>query len=179
MAYYLGVDLGGTHLRAAVIDIESGELLALQRVLTLADLGHEAVLARMAGLVTEAIAASGKPPQAIGGIGVGVPGSIDPERGTIKYLPNLAGHWPDVPVVEILRQATGLPAHLINDVRAITLGEWTYGAGRGASRTRASAIAACASRISARSFGTTLSASSSRASAVSTWPAFTPFRIAR
>ena len=41
MAYYLGVDLGGTHLRAAVIDIESGELLALQRVLTLADLGSK------------------------------------------------------------------------------------------------------------------------------------------
>lgn len=132
MKHYLGVDLGGTHLRAAVVNIETGELLALQRVMTQAEQGHEAVVTRMAGLVSEAITASGQPPSEIGGIGVGVPGSIDQERGLIKYLPNLAGHWPDVPLVDILRQQTGLPVHLINDVRAITLGEWTYGAGRGA-----------------------------------------------
>ncbi len=132
MNHFIGVDLGGTHLRAAVVNVETGELLALQRVMTQADQGHEAVIARMAALVSEAITASGIAPSEIGGIGVGVPGSIDLERGLIKYLPNLAGHWPDVPLVDFLRQGTGLPVRLINDVRAITLGEWTFGAGRGA-----------------------------------------------
>ena len=94
MTCYLGVDLGGTHLRAAVVDIATGDLLSQQRVLTLAEQGHAAILASIAGLINEAIAASGQPLQAIGGIGVGVPGSIDPDRGVIKYLPNLAGHWP-------------------------------------------------------------------------------------
>jgi glucokinase len=132
MKHYVGVDLGGTHLRAAIVNIETGELLALQRVLTQAAQGYESVIERMAGVVAEAIASSRQPLTEIGGIGVGVPGSIDLEAGMIRYLPNLAGHWPNVPLVDILHQQTGFPVRLINDVRSITLGEWTFGAGRGA-----------------------------------------------
>jgi glucokinase len=46
-------------------------------------------------------------------------------------LPNIPGDWSQVPLAATLSQSLALPVHLINDVQAITLGEWTFGAGRG------------------------------------------------
>jgi glucokinase len=68
----------------------------------------------------------------IKGIGIGVPGTPDIETGVIQFLPNLPGKWLNVPLQAIIEQQVQLPVALINDVRAITLGEWTFGAGRGA-----------------------------------------------
>jgi glucokinase len=50
----------------------------------------------------------------------------------IQFLPNLPGKWLNVPLQAIIEEQVKLPVALINDVRAITLGEWTFGAGRGA-----------------------------------------------
>jgi glucokinase len=68
---------------------------------------------------------------AIGGIGVGVPGAIDMERGRTLFLPNLAGQWRNVPLADSLAGHTHLPVRIINDARAMTVGEWKFGAGRG------------------------------------------------
>jgi glucokinase len=64
-------------------------------------------------------------------VGIGVPGTPDLERGLVLILPNLPGQWRNVPLQAEIEQHLGLPARLINDVRAITLGEWAFGAGRG------------------------------------------------
>jgi len=61
-----------------------------------------------------------------------VPGTPDIETGVIQFLPNLPGKWLNVPLQAIVEEQVQLPVALINDVRAITLGEWTFGAGRGA-----------------------------------------------
>jgi glucokinase len=61
-----------------------------------------------------------------------VPGTPDIDTGVIQFLPNLPGKWLNVPLRDIVEQQVELPVALINDVRAITLGEWTFGAGRGA-----------------------------------------------
>ncbi len=131
MKRYIGCDLGGTNLRAALVDVETGEVLFQQSVPTLAREGHDAIMQRMAGLFLNMIKAAGLEPGDVGGIGIGVPGVLDLEKGETLFLPNLPGTWPHVPLRDVLQQATGLPVALLNDVRSITYGEWRFGAGQG------------------------------------------------
>lgn len=134
MAKYIGCDLGGTNLRAALVDTETGEVSQMISVPTLAREGHHAVISRMANLFKQVISASGLSKNLIGGIGIGVPGVLDVERGIVLFLPNLPGTWPNVPLAPMLEEMTGLPVHILNDARAITFGEWRFGAGLGVDR---------------------------------------------
>ena len=131
MNIYIGIDLGGTLLQAALVDTETGELSGLKQIPTLAREGHDAVMARMAELIEDVIASSSLSKSQINGVGVGVPGVLDLERGLVLFLPNLPGTWPNVPLQETIERQVGLPTHLLNDVRSMTLAEWTFGAGRG------------------------------------------------
>ncbi len=128
---YIGVDLGGTHLRAAVVDTDTGKMIGLKKVDTRSREGSEAVIVRMAGVIEEAIQASGVPKSEVGGIGIGVPGKLDLERGLVLFLPNLPSNWPNVPLRQKIEERVGIKTELINDARAMTFGEWKFGAGRG------------------------------------------------
>ena len=128
---YIGFDLGGTNLRAVIVDLETGQVSHLLSMPTLAREGHDAVMVRMADLIEQVITASGLAKEQIGGIGIGVPGVLDLDRGLTLFLPNLPGTWPEVPLRDKIAAFTGLPTAIINDVRAITFGEWKFGAGRG------------------------------------------------
>jgi glucokinase len=131
MTFYVGVDLGGTNIKAGIVDVEAGKVVLARSAPTLAHEGPEAVMARMADLVAEAIAAQGLEKAAVGGVGLTAPGRLDLDTGTTVFLPNLLGNWPNVPLRDTMAAKTGLPVFLLNDVRAITFGEWKYGAGRG------------------------------------------------
>ncbi len=131
MNRFIGCDLGGTNLRAAMVDVDTGRVLCQNSVPTLAREGHDAVMARMAELFTALIADAGLTRAEIGGIGIGVPGVLDLDKGETLFLPNLAGTWPHVPLRETLQKKMELPVALLNDVRSITFGEWCFGAGQG------------------------------------------------
>jgi glucokinase len=131
MNHYIGIDLGGTNLRAAIANTETGEIYHQRQCPTLASEGQEAVIQRIVGLITELTQADGGAACDIQGVGIGVPGTPDIDKGVIQILPNLPGQWLNVPLQAILQEQVKLPVALINDVRAITLGEWTFGAGRG------------------------------------------------
>jgi glucokinase len=131
MKKYIGCDLGGTNLRAAIVDVETGEVICQKSIPTLAREGHEAVMQRMADLFLRVIAECGLQKDQIGGIGIGVPGVLDLEKGKTLFLPNLPGTWPHIPLRDTITRLTGLRTALLNDVRAITNGEWRFGAGRG------------------------------------------------
>jgi glucokinase len=131
MKKFIGCDLGGTNLRAAVVDVENGEVLHLMSIPTLAREGYDAVMKRMADLFLDVIKESGMKKDDIGGIGIGVPGVLDLDKGETLFLPNLPGTWPHVPLQDTITHHTGLPTALLNDVRSITNGEWRFGAGRG------------------------------------------------
>lgn len=131
MKKYIGCDLGGTNLRAAIVDVESGEVLRQLSIPTLAREGHEAVMKRMAELILKVIQTAGMQVDEIGGVGIGVPGVLDLEKGETLFLPNLPGTWPHVPLRDTIATLTGFRTALLNDVRAITNGEWRFGAGRG------------------------------------------------
>lgn len=131
MNKYVGIDLGGTLLKAAIVDTDSGEISGLKKVDTLAREGHDAVIVRMADLIEDLIAGVGLSKSQVGGVGIGVPGVLDLEKGLVLFLPNLPGTWPNVPLRQRIEESVGLPTHLLNDVRSMTLGEWTFGAGQG------------------------------------------------
>lgn len=131
MNRYIGIDLGGTNLRAAIADTDTGEIYHQRKCPTLAAEGQDAVIGRIIHLINE-LQQEGDMDHTIKGIGIGVPGTPDIDTGVIQFLPNLPGKWLNVPLGTIIQEQVRLPVALINDVRAITLGEWLFGAGRGA-----------------------------------------------
>ena len=131
MSLYIGVDLGGTNLRAAIADTDTGQILHHRKCPTLAAGGQAAVIGRIVQLIEELTQECGLSTCQIQGVGIGVPGTPDIDAGVIQFLPNLPGKWLNVPLQSIIEAKVQLPVALINDVRAITLGEWTFGAGRG------------------------------------------------
>lgn len=138
--HFIGLDFGGTGLKAGVVDLRSGAVSGISTAPTLPQEGPQKIMARMAELILAAFRASGLPRETVGGIGIGVPGVIDLERGQTRFLPNLPGNWPDVPLADTITAATGFPVQLLNDVRSITYGEWQFGAGKGSSSMACFAI---------------------------------------
>lgn len=124
----LAFDLGGTELRAALVSDE-GSLLSFSVVPTHAAEGPAAVIKQIELLATAVLTQT--PDLFPVGIGVGAPGPLDPEAGIVIAPPTLAG-WYEVPLADILSNRFQLPVRLENDANAAALGEWRYGAGRGA-----------------------------------------------
>lgn len=127
----LAIDIGGTKLAAGIVDT-AGSILARGEVPTLAAEGPERVLTRIIRLAEDVLAAPRISGEAIQRIGIGCAGPVDRQAGLILNPPNLPG-WVRVPLVERIEKALGRPAVLENDANAAALGEFRYGAGRGAS----------------------------------------------
>jgi len=128
---FIGVDLGGTNLRAGAVDPETGRVNAFITTPTRAAEGPEGVIAQISDLVLQVLSDGRLGGAQVGGVGVGVPGVLDLERGTTLLLPNLPGNWKGVPLRDTVARLTGLPTKIINDARSITYGEWRFGAGCG------------------------------------------------
>lgn len=125
--FVIGVDLGGTQIRAAKID-QAGLIAAQAGALTGAGDGPAVVVEQIAGLITTV--AGDTAPEQIVGVGVGAPGPVDPAAGVVLHAANLAG-WRDVPLKQLLQQRTGWRVEVGNDANAAALGEWRFGSGRG------------------------------------------------
>jgi glucokinase len=123
----LGVDLGGTEIKAVALG-EDGAMLWRGHRATGAAEGRDAVLGRLAAIVDEARAALA--PLSLEGAGFAVPGVIDTETGVVELLTNFTRDWDGFNVGRAIGESTGVPAVLINDVRAATLGEALFGAGK-------------------------------------------------
>jgi len=130
MTLYIGCDLGGTNIKAGLVDINEGKVLYSNSTFTVAHEGPDAVLERMASFIQQVIRSSKVSEGEIKGIGISAPGMLDLERGTSLFMTNLPGHWINVPIRDRLQGLLNKPVEVLNDVRAITLGEFTFGAGR-------------------------------------------------
>ncbi len=131
MSKNIGIDLGGTNIKGAVVDGETGTILIMQSVPTEAQEGHDKVIARIIRLCKNLVTSAGLKMEDINGIGIGVPGAINAKTGTTVFMTNLPDHWVNVPVCDMVTKGTGKPAFLINDVNSITWGEQVFGAGKG------------------------------------------------
>lgn len=126
MHYSIGVDLGGTNLRAAAI-AEDGRIL--ERIAAQTDLagGREAVLGDIVAAIAELRERCGV--RRLAGVGIGVPGFIDMQRGFIVGSHNLRD-FDNFPVRDEIARRLGTPVILENDANAAALGEKWMGAGR-------------------------------------------------
>jgi len=124
----VGVDLGGTTFRVGLITRE-GELLTQQEYPTPRSDDEPAALHAAAAAVEGVLESEAVKADRVAGVGMGIPGPVDPESGTIRQCPNL--HELDgVNATELMSQATGTPAYIGNDAYCATLAELRYGAGR-------------------------------------------------
>jgi glucokinase len=128
--FYLGIDLGGTNIKSGVVD-DDGRHLSAVSVKTEAERGPEAGLAHLAEAGRRAVEASGVGWDAILGVGLGSPGTMDIQSGMLLDPPNLPG-WTDLPIRDRLAEALGKPTVLQNDANAAAYGEFWAGAGRDA-----------------------------------------------
>lgn len=124
----VGVDVGHRHVRVAVADLSAKPVV--ERFLAI-DVDHDAetVLARAAQLVRECLAEADVSPERVLGVGMGVPGPIDPRTATI-VSPILPG-WVGLAPAAELSQRIGLEVRADNDANLGALGELQYGAARG------------------------------------------------
>lgn len=129
-AYYVGVDLGGTSLTAAVIDVNDGQILGESKRKTRSELGALGVVDRLAKAISKAITNAGLKHQDILGVGVGVPGPIDPLGGTVVRCPNMGATWDQFELGSILSEQIHLPIVVDNDVNVGAVGEHAFGAGK-------------------------------------------------
>ncbi|MFB5760152.1 ROK family protein [Paenibacillus medicaginis] len=123
---YLGIDLGGTKMLAALID-EQGQIVAKNQEPTLAERGAEDVIRRLIS-ISETLIAGGILRTGfftIRGIGVAVAGVLEPEKGMISLATNL--RWHNVQLGPILEKRFHCPVHIVNDANAAAFGEWMAG----------------------------------------------------
>lgn len=125
-----GIDLGGTKIQAVVVDGDSA-VLGQARHPTPTSGGPPDVAAAMAAALHEAAQAAGVEPTALKGIGVGSPGAVDADAGTVSGARNLPDWAGTFPLAEALAGELGAPVHLGNDVQVATDAEAALGAGRG------------------------------------------------
>lgn len=128
MSKFLGLDLGGTNIKVAVIEKnkETWRVIKEENVSTEAEKGPAHVVAILAELASRN---KGEFPD-LSGVGVAVPGLFNAD-GTIELFPNLIGKWRGFQALEPIRSATNLPTAIINDARAFTLAEAIMGAALG------------------------------------------------
>lgn len=121
--YAAGVDFGGTSVKIALVN-STGKLLREKRIVTKDLPSRDAWMDHVAAAIRDI-----QGEHALSGVGVGVPGFVDHERGYIYDLPNVPG-WQGVHLSEMMESRLNLRVEVDNDVNAMALGECTFGAGR-------------------------------------------------
>jgi polyphosphate glucokinase len=123
----IGIDVGGSGIKAAVIDVDTGRLVSERlRVPTPVPSTPEAIIASIARLVRRLVK-SGRLDESVP-VGVGLPGvTID---GALRFAGNIDPAWIDFPVVERLGRLLKRPIHIINDADAAGIAEMRFGVGK-------------------------------------------------
>lgn len=124
----IGIDLGGTNITAGLVDGRN-RISAREKIDTEADQGAAHVIERLSLCVDQVIRDAGCSRTDVAGIGLGVPGAVDVDKGVVLEAVNL--RWTDVGVAAALGKKTNLPVTIDNDVNVGTWGAYTLGAGRG------------------------------------------------
>lgn len=129
MARYGGIDLGGTKIQAVVVD-EAHEVLGSARHPTPTTGGPADVALAMVGALREALAESDTPIDELSAVGVGSPGAVDEEAGSVTSARNLPDWEGTYPLGEKLQAAIGAPVAISNDVNVATQAEFELGAAK-------------------------------------------------
>ncbi|MDO5376975.1 MAG: ROK family protein [Clostridia bacterium] len=127
---YIGVDLGGTGIKAGVVS-EHGRILSKGSIPTKVERGYGPIIADIAKLCEKVVGDAGLALSDIAAIGVGVPGICNPKTGVIPFCTNLG--WHEVPFVSELQSYIQLPVHVDNDATVAGFAESIAGVSAGSS----------------------------------------------
>ena len=133
----IGIDLGGTAIKAAVVSKEKG-IVTDRRIFTDTSSGPSGIVAQLAGIIKDLYCSTSgvMDPGLCAGVGLGAPGAVDTHNGLLNYPPNLPG-WTVFPLRDELqkcmKEKEGLTLSVVldNDANVAAFGEAVYGAGRG------------------------------------------------
>lgn len=126
--YYIGIDLGGTNIVAAVVD-EFGVIYGRATRKTNANRSYGEIFQDMAECAEEATKRSGINFEIIQSVGIGCPGVINKENGNIEFANNL--NFYNVPIVEHMESLLKKKVYIENDADAAAWGEYLAGCGQG------------------------------------------------
>ncbi len=127
---YIGVDLGGTGIKAGVVS-EQGHILSKGSTPTMIERPYQDIIADIAELCKKVTADAGAQMEDIACIGVGVPGICDPKTGVIPFCTNLG--WHEVPFVLEMQKHINLPVYVDNDATVAGYAESIAGVSAGTS----------------------------------------------
>ncbi|MDH7601863.1 MAG: ROK family protein [Armatimonadota bacterium] len=128
--YVVGVDLGGTNVRAAVVD-SSGKILGEARTDSKAMEGADVTLGQIIKAIRAAVADARVSEGEIAACGMGIPGTVKNAEGLVLWSPNFKD-WNGIQVRDPIAKAIGAPVSMGNDANVAALGEYAFGAGKGA-----------------------------------------------
>ena len=128
---YVGVDIGGTNLKAGLVD-ESGVLLATQKMKVASIADDEGLAWTVASLVQELARTVNIPVSDVASVGVGVPGTVEIRSGSINYTCNLPLR--NVRLRKLFHRYLSIPLYIENDANCAALAEYLVGAGRDSKR---------------------------------------------
>lgn len=123
---YIGIDVGGTNLKAGLVD-EAGHILVTEKTPLGTFPGAEGFAQKLAELAAAVMKKGGAAREEVSYVGIGIPGAV--ADGVILYTANIP--MEHVPIEALFRQHLDLPVLLGNDADCAAVGEWVCGAGRG------------------------------------------------
>lgn len=128
---YVGVDIGGTNLKAGLAD-ENGQLLAVQKMKVASITDQQSLAWTIVAMTQELAKSAGVPLDKIASVGVGVPGTVEIRSGSIGYTCNLPLR--NVPLRKLFHHYLSIPLYIENDANCAALAEYYVGAGRDSKR---------------------------------------------
>lgn len=127
--YMIGIDLGGTNIKAAILD-GSLSVLSERSDPTHASEGPDYVITAIKNIIRELMQLHQITDEQVLCMGLGIPGLLNPTEGLSIFSPNFPG-WENINVVQEMRKDFSFPVFIDNDVRVNLYGEWHFGAGKG------------------------------------------------
>ncbi len=128
MAYYVGIDLGGTNIKTGVVDSE-GNLINKIKIKTHAERTMEEIIHDMGQTALDVIKDAGLEVSDISAIGIGSPGTPDNLSGVLVYSSNLPFNM--APMRKLIREVVDLPVYIDNDANCAAMAEAVAGAAKG------------------------------------------------
>ena len=128
---YIGIDIGGTNLKAGLVNDE-GSILAMEKRKIAEVSDQKALVEALVALTQSLTERGGLTPEQIRSVGVGVPGAVEIHSGAVLYTCNLPLR--NVPLRRLFHQLSDLPLYIENDANCAALAEYYVGGGRGSKR---------------------------------------------
>lgn len=128
---YIGIDIGGTNLKAGLVD-DNGNLLATRKMKVAEIADQEGLVQTLVSLVQGLCGEAGIPVSQVASAGVGVPGAVEIRSGSILYTCNLPLR--NVPLRRMFHRYLDMPLYIENDANCAALAEYYVGAGRDSKR---------------------------------------------